>query len=266
MLIALGLLLLALMLAVGGERGAKSFAALIENILVLFACLYLISLGVNAVLMTLLCSILFASITLTQQNGINIKTYAAVFSVFTVVVLLCIPAFIIGYGAHIAGYSELDLLEEISMYLSVNIDIDMRELVFAVIIFGLLGAVMDTAIAISTSMTEFSKNNPSLTFRDLTRSGINVGHDILGTTVNTLFFAGIGECMMQAILFIQYGYTFEKLINSKAFIQELSMIAISNIGCLLIIPIVTFVTGYLLTSKSASADKIRAHILQKEKE
>jgi Predicted multitransmembrane protein len=266
MLIALGILLLVLMLAIGGERGGRSFAALIENIIILILCIYLISLGINAIVITFVCCAIFTSITLIQQNGASIKTYASAFSVIIVICILSILAGIISANAKIAGYSELDLSEEISRYLSVNIHISMRDLVFAVIIFGLLGAIMDTAIAIASAITEFYNNNDSLSFKDLAHSGKAVGRDILGTTVNTIFFAGIGETMMQTMLFLQYGYTFETLVNSKAFCMELSMILISNIGCFLIIPTVTFITSTLLTSNHIYAEKIREYIQQQSKD
>lgn len=264
MLIVLGILLLVLMLLVGGERGGRSFVALMENIVVLILCVYLICLGINAIAVTLAGSALFISVTLVQQNGVNVKSYASVFSVVLVLCLLSILAWIISANAKIAGYSELDLSEEISRSLSLNIHISMMDLSFSVIIFGLLGAVMDTAIAIASSVTEFYANNPLLTCRQLVRSGRAVGRDILATTVNTVFFAGIGETMMQTMLFLQYGYTFESLINSKAFFAEFSLIVISNIGCILIIPIVAEITGFLLTSNHAYAEQVRTHIRRQQ--
>jgi Predicted multitransmembrane protein len=260
MLIALTILLLLFMLLIGGERGGKSFFTLIENIVMLVICIYFISYGINPVIMTILCSILFIFITIIQQNGTSMKTYASVVSVLIMICILSIVVGILSYHSNIAGYNELDLYEEINMCLDVNIHINLRDLVFTVIIFGSLGAVMDTAISISTSVSEFYHNNKELAFHDLVRSGKSVGQDILGTTVNTVFFAGIGETMMQTILFIKYGYTFETLINSKAFLQEFSLITISNLGCLLIIPIVTIITSFMLTSDCDFMIKIRTHI------
>lgn len=248
MLVALVILLLVLMLAVGGDRGGKSFLALIGNVLLLIGCVYLIALGLNALLATAICSLLFLGVTLIYQNGRGIKTYASAASVLIVLCFVAAVVALVGYKGKAAGYSELDMREEISMYLSVNLDLNMRDLFFAMIVLGVLGAAMDAAISVASSVTEFYANNPAIDFHRLVRAGNAVGRDILGTTVNTVFFAGIGETIMQSILFFKNGYTIESLLNSKAFLQELSAILFSNLACLLVIPLAAVITSYLLTN------------------
>jgi uncharacterized membrane protein len=79
------------------------------------------------------------------------------------------------------------------------------------------------------------------------QSGKNVGKDILGTTSNTLLFAGMGEILLLFIWLSKMNhYSIPQLINSKAVFQELIIILVSNIGCLLIIPISVLVISYLL--------------------
>ena len=126
-----------------------------------------------------------------------IKTYASTVSVVIVICILSIVISVIAFKSKIAGYSELDFYESFSMSLSANIHINMHDLVFTVLIFGVLGAIIDMAISISTAVTEFYHNNIDLSFIQLVKSGKIVGKDILGTSVNTLFFAGLGEIMMQ---------------------------------------------------------------------
>ena len=109
---------------------------------------------------------------------------------------------------------------------------------------------MDTSFAISTAVFEVSENNNELTEKELIKSGDNIGRDILGTTINTLLFAGMGESMFLMMLFARYKYTFLQLINSKAFVQELFIIVVSNIGCLLIIPLTSVITTYMIKRKS----------------
>lgn len=239
------IVLLFLMMIVGGDRGVKSFIAIVGNGFVLIALIYLITAGVNPILITVIGAIVFCQITLIYQNGHNLKTYSAIFSVIIVILILSIFIFIVGNKAKFGGYNEFELTSELPMYLSSNIDINMIQLMCCMVIIGLLGAIMDTAMAISSALFEVNNVNKNLNIKELINSGFNVGRDILGTTVNTLFFATIGESLMLIIVFIRYNYTIEQMFNSKAFFQEISMLIISNLGCLIIIPISVVLCSYM---------------------
>lgn len=266
MVLLLAIVLLILMILIGGDRGAKSFIALICNIFALIAGIYLIILGVNPIIVTILGTIVFCQITLIYQNGHNIKTYSAIISVICIILLLSLMISIIGNKSNFGGYSELDLTSDISIYLSSNVNINMNQLMICMIMVSLLGAIMDTAMAITSSLFEFNEVNSNITINELVKMGFNVGRDILGTTVNTLFFATIGETMMISILFMKNNYTFESVINSKEFFQNLFSLAISNIGCLLIIPISIAICTYMLKSNNKIVKKLKVYCHKKNEE
>lgn len=259
MVLLLAIVLLILMILIGGDRGAKSFIALICNIFALIVGVHLIILGVNPIIVTILGTIVFCQITLIYQNGHNIKTYSAIISVICVILLLSLMISVVGNKSNFGGYSELDLTSDISIYLSPNVNINMNQLMICMVIVSLLGAIMDTAMAITSSLFEFNEVNNNLTINELIKMGFNVGRDILGTTVNTLFFATIGETMMISILFMKNNYTFESIINSKEFFQNLFSLAISNVGCLLIIPISIAICTYMLKSNGEFVKKLNTY-------
>lgn len=246
MILALFIILFLLMLIVGGNRGLDSFFALVKTILAMIVNIYLISFGLPAIPVTLCVSILFAGIVLYMQNGINQKMHAAAIAVGLVVVIITLTAGPVLLKAGISGYNEIEQYEEISMYLSSDLSISMGSVALAATVLGLLGAVMDTAVAITTAVNEVYVNNPALSERKLFQSGLNIGKDILGTTVNTLFFAGLGECIMLAVLFLRNDDSFATIINSKSLFQEISGILIGGIGCLLIIPLSSLIMSKML--------------------
>ena len=266
MILILAVVLLILMILIGGDRGAKSFIALVCNIIALISGIYLIISGVNPILVTILGTIVFCQITLIYQNGHNMKTYAAVISVICVILLLSFIIYFVGNKSNFGGYSELDLSSDISVYLSPNVNINMNQLMICMIIVSLLGAIMDTAMAITSSLFEFNEINSEVTTNTLIKMGFNVGRDILGTTVNTLFFATIGETMMISILFMKNNNTFSSVINSKEFFQNLFSLAISNIGCLFIIPISIFIGTYMLKGNNEIIKKIKVRCDKLERE
>ena len=126
------------------------------------------------------------------QNGINKKTWAAFLAVQIVVILMSASAWVVGNKSIIGGYNDISIFEDDAMFLDENIDVDMEHVEIAIIIMGLLGSIMDTAIAIATAVYEVYRHNEDLTEKGLFKSGIIMGKDILGTTSNTLVLAGIG--------------------------------------------------------------------------
>lgn len=266
MLLTLGIILVVLMVVVGGDRGVGSVLALIANMAIMFFAIKLISMGVNPYLIVFLASLLFVSVTLIYQNETNMKSLSSVIAVMIVMIVLSCFIAVVVNKTRIAGYSEVDRYEEITMYVSTNISVKMDQVMICVVLLGLLGAIMDTSIAITTAVYEIHRNNPHFNRKQLVRSGRNVGKDIMGTTVNTLLLATIGETIMLNVLYLKFHYTFAQLLNSKSFFQEFCMIVFSNIGCLLIIPISYSVISYLLVSDSKVAVWFRQYCAKKEAE
>ena len=242
------LVLLLLMIIIGGKRGLKSFVTLIINFILLILTFYLIAIGLNPLIVSVLSSILISYIILFGSNGNNIKTRSAFKSVLIVYIILILLICMIVNIAKLGGFSY-EQIEEISMF-SHNINLNMNSIMIALILLGLIGAITDTSIAISSSLYEVDKNN-DLSRKELYKSGLRVGKDILGTTVNTLVFAFIGEFLTLIIWFRSLSYTLGETINSKVFAGELVKMLFSNIGCVLIIPITSYITSYYLYKNKA---------------
>lgn len=257
MVVSLLIILFVLMLIVGGNRGIDSFFALIRTVIALVISIYLMAWGVPAVLVTLVVCGFSVLTVLYMQNGVNMKMHAAAISVGIVVVLVIAVAGPVLWKAGVSGYNEIEQYEEISMYLSGNLDVSMSMVSLAAVVFGLLGAIMDTAVAITTAVNEVYENNKKLTQKELFVSGMHVGKDILGTTVNTLFFASLGESIMLSILFMKNNDSLAAILNSKSLFQEISGLLIGASGCLLIIPLSSLIVAYMLKKEVTSTDNLR---------
>lgn len=262
MILVLTIILFFLMVLVGGNRGLDSFFALVRTILALVVNIYLIAWGLPPVLVTLVISIFFVVTVLYVQNGRNAKMHAAALAVAIVMLLVLATAGPVLWKAGMSGYNEIEQYEEISMYLSADLSVSMSAVSLAAVILGLLGAVMDTAVAITTAVNEVYMNNRRLTEKELFCSGMCVGRDILGTTVNTLFFAGLGESIMLAVLFMKSEDSFAVILNSKALFQEVSGLLTGAVGCLFIIPLSSFLATVFLTLSEEKIEK-NEKLLQK---
>ena len=250
MILTLTGILFFLMVAVGGNRGLDSFFALIRTLLVLLANVYLIAWGLPAIPVTLGVSIFVVCTVLYLQNGRNAKMHAAVLAVTITVIFVVLLTAPVIWSAGASGYNEIELYEDISMYLASDLGISMPAITLSALVLGLLGAVMDSAVAITTSVNEIYVNKKDLSAKELFQSGMRVGKDILGTTVNTLFFAGLGESIMLAVLFMKNEDTISQILNAKVLFQELAGLLLGVIGCLIVIPVSSLlVVGFLTFSE-----------------
>ena len=240
-------ILLILMIAIGGKRGAKTFAALYLNIFILIFTVFLIACGISAIAASLLGCTVIGVVVLFVINGINRKTVTAFFAIVTVLLIMTALMLYIGSHTHIQGFAD-ENTDEICWY-SPEIGLDMTQVSLAMVLMGLIGAIVDTAIAITSALNEVYENNPQLSKSELFVSGMNIGKDILGTTTNTLLFAYIGGFMTLVIWFRAYDYSFAQIINSKVFCQEFLQIVSSGTGCIIMIPIAAFYMSLVLTHK-----------------
>ena len=56
-------------------------------------------------------------------------------------------------------------------------------MLFSGILIASLGAVMDVAMSVSSSLHEIKENRPDISAREIFRSGINIGRDMIGNNV-----------------------------------------------------------------------------------
>ena len=234
-------ILFLLMLYIDKDRGIKLFVSLVLNFLCLIITFYFIALGINPIIVSLLGCLLMSYIILYFVNEKNIKTQSSFLSVLVVLIILAISIFVIAKMSRIAGFGY-ESYEEINMF-SYDIRIDYTNIIISLILISLIGATVDSSIAVSSALYEVYENNKKLSFKELFRSGMNIGKDILCTTTNTLLFAFLADFMTLIIWFYGSRYSFLEVINAKTFCAELIKILFSASGCVLVIPITSYITS-----------------------
>ena len=238
------ILLFLLMIYIDFKRGIKLFLSLILNFIILMIIFYLIAIGLNPIICSLIGCLIISLVVIFYVNGINIKTKASMKSIIIVLFILAVSIFITSNLARIAGFGY-EAYEEINMF-SYDIKIDYTNIIISLILIGLIGATVDSSIAISSALYEIYSNNKNLSQNELFKSGMNIGRDILCTTTNTLLFAFLGEFMTLVIWYYKYHYSLFDIINSKTFATEFIKILFSAMGCVIVIPITAYITAKTL--------------------
>lgn len=241
------ILFIALLILLGGIKGIKTIITLALTILlVIKGLLPGLLAGYSPILLTILISIIITLVTIIVVGGWNTKSFAAIIGVLGGVFVAGIIAYIIGSKVRLTGMSSDEAM--MLMYIPQGIRFDYRGLLFAGIIMGALGAVMDVGMSIASSMEEISNVNPNISTKELIISGLNVGRDIMGTMANTLILAYTGSAIPLLLLFTAYQDSFIKIINLDIIATEIIRAFSGSIGLILSIPL-TAVTAGLLKSK-----------------
>ena len=251
--IILALILFLLMLYIDKKRGIKLFASLVLNYFILMAIFCLIAIGLNAIVCSLIGCFVVSCVMLFMVNGESIKTVSSIKSVTIVLLILSVMIFSMTYLSRIAGFGY-ESYEEINMF-SYDVKIDFTDIAISMILISLIGATVDSSIAISSALYEVHENNKDLSKKELFRSGMNIGKDILCTTTNTLMFAFLGDFMTLLIWFYTCDYSFGQIVNAKTFAAEIIRILFSATGCIIVIPITALITTNALKKQKPDPEQ-----------
>ena len=225
-----------------------------------FTCLFVfmvfipaILAGQNIYLWSILTCLYSIVTTLLIVDGISRKTFIAAAGCFGgVLVAGCLTA-VLNCIMHITG-----LVDEQSMYLndlSSDLSIDLRAVVFAAIIIGATGAVMDVAISIASALGELNEQMEHPTFGALLRSGFSIGRDMMGTMANTLVLAYIGSSLATVVLIVAYNSSLANIFNREMIVVEVEQALVGSLGILSAIPLTSLLGAafYPLHRKKSAA-------------
>jgi len=237
-------LLLALLAIIGGKNGIKSIISLIfTGFVVIQILIPLILKGNSPVLVSVFVSILTSIVTIALIVGINKKGYSALLGTISGLIVSGLMVLIVGKFTNFTGLGseEARLLAYVPSYK----DLNYQGILYAGIILGALGAIMDVTVSISSSMWEMKRIHNELTFKELIHSGLNVGKDIMGSMSNTLILAYTGSSMFLILLFKGYNLKFVEIINMDVIASEIIRAIAGSIGLVLAIPITVLISGLL---------------------
>lgn len=148
------------------------------------------------------------------------------------------------------GLNEIQSIQEdVAFYYTLDIQIPMQKIAVGIVILSALGAIMDTALSITSAVYEVSLHKQELSRKEYVLSGIQVGKDIIGTTANTLLFAYFGESILLFSYLVNMKYSWEMILNSKLLFQGLAMMSAGMIACLLAVPVSSYIIAKVISDK-----------------
>jgi uncharacterized membrane protein len=99
--------------------------------------------------------------------------------------------------------------------------------------------------------------NPNLPTRQVIQEALDVGHDHIAATVNTLVLAYAGASLPILLIFSLGGWSFGEAINTEAVAEQIVAMIVGSIGLIAAVPITTVLAAVIaaqLTPASLAAD------------
>ena len=127
--------------------------------------------------------------------------------------------------------------------------LDLKALIFAAIIIGAVGAIMDVSISIAASLAELKEKLPEISMLELWKSGMTISKDIMGTMANTLILAYMGSCLTSVQLMVAYNSSLLDLFNREMIIVEMLQALVGSMGILLALPLTSLICAALYRGK-----------------
>ncbi len=237
---------------IGRRKGWKSGLGLVFT----FACIIFLFIpmvyrGYSPILSAVFLVILVTVVVMLLIDGWTVKSVCAMAGTILGVGIAAVSAEVFGKFAHLSGYNVSDI--EDLIYIGEMTDIRIGELMFAGILISALGAVMDVAMSVASTVNEIHEKNPSLGRNELFLSGIHVGRDMMGTMSNTLILAFAGGSINTFVYIYSYNYAYYQVLNMYSVGLEILQGVSATLGVILTVPIVSFFAAGAL--KGFRADK-----------
>jgi uncharacterized membrane protein len=139
-----------------------------------------------------------------------------------------------------------------------------RPLLVAGMVIVALGVLVDLTVSQASTVIALRKANLRLGFGGLFRGALEVGHDHISATVNTLVFAYAGASLPVLLIFAIGHSSFSDAINGEAVAEQVIASLVGSIGLILSMPLTTALAALLAErmnpdALSAATEHAHAH-------
>ncbi|MBV4426794.1 YibE/F family protein [Clostridium tyrobutyricum] len=234
---------------IGGKKGFRSVIGLVFTLAcIIFLFVPMLYRGYSPISAAILIIIITSCVSLFLLNNWSAKTLSAILGTISGVIIAGIIEAILGHFSHLSGLNLTDV-ESLNMISNVS-GMKVHELLAAGILIASLGAVMDLSISIASSIQEIYMSNPGMNKKELFKSGMNVGRDMMGTMANTLILAFAGASLTMIIIIYSYNVSYNQLINMDMVSLEIIQGLTGSMAIIFTVPLVSFISSEIIIRSS----------------
>lgn len=241
-LIWLSLIFCGLLIYVGRKKGLYSLISIGLSVLLITNILSpLVLMGINPILATILICIASTAVTMYLVGGFNAKSTSALIGAVLSLAFAGVLSFITMHTAHLTGFNN-----ENTMFLySAHPELDFIHIAVSTMILATLGALMDVAMSIASTINEIYQVDNTKTIKELFTSGMNVGRDIIGTMANTLILVYLGGSL--PLVMLAGNIDLQKFINLNQVVTEIASALIGSIAIVICVPFTAIAASEMIS-------------------
>ncbi len=238
-------------------QGVKTVVSLAYTCLSVFLVLIPAILnGHNIYLWSIIVCVYIIAMTLCIISGFNVKALCAGIGCISGVVCSGIVVLFMDKFLNMTGMTEEESIYLVQLY--PDTPINLKAIIFAMIIVGAVGAIMDVSMSISSSLYELRIKSPNIEPKELMKSGFTIGRDMMGTMANTLVLAYIGSSLTSVLLLVAYNASIEQVINKELIVAEVLQALAGSMGMLLTLPLTSAICAIIYyKNKGGNANATR---------
>lgn len=239
-----GALFALLLLIIGHKKGIFSLISILATVgLIFFVMLPMILNGFCPIASAILVCILSTIITIYLVGGFNSKSTSAVIGTMLSLIFAGALSMLAIFMAHLTGFAG----EETVFLYGARPDLNFQGILSASMIIAALGALMDTSVSIASTINEIYATDNTLDVKELFKSGMNVGRDIIGTMSNTLILVYLGSAL--PLVLLANNIDLQKFFNLNQVSTEILSAITGSIAILACVPITAIISAYLIKHK-----------------
>jgi uncharacterized membrane protein len=228
----------------GRLRGAMSLIGLGASLVVVFAFMVPAMLsGEPPIAIAAIGGSAVMILTIALAHGLGAKSFTAILGTAGSLALTIALAVIFSKVVYLTGLSS----EESSLLMVGETNVSLQGLVVAGMVIGALGVLDDVTVSQASTVLALRRANPSYSFGALYREALDVGHDHVAATVNTLVLAYVGASLPILLIFSLGGASFSDALNNEAVAEQIVAMLVGSIGLIAAVPVTTLLTAWVTT-------------------
>ncbi len=234
---AISIVFLLAVIIVSHKKGFSSLISMgLSFVVITRLILPMLNQGQNPVLVSSLAALIIIPLTFYLSHGVKKKTHVAVIGTLVALIFSTLLASLFVKNAHLSGYTS----EEVG-FLNIDKDgqLDVRGLLLAGIIIGLLGTLDDITVTQSGLVSQLNKNQPKLSPKQLYHQAMAVGQDHIASMVNTLVLVYTGAALPLLMIFIDNPYPVWYIVNQEIVAEEIIRMLVGSVGLIVAAPLTT---------------------------
>lgn len=221
---------------------ALSFAVLLYYILPRLAA------GANPLLTILVGAVLIVPASFYLAHGLSAKTSVAIVGTAISLALTLLLAQLFVRGTGLTGYASE---EAAFLQTQSSQTLNIRDLLIAGIIVGVLGVLDDVTIAQASTVQELRRANAQLGTWELFQRAMRVGRDHIASVVNTLVLVYAGASLPLLLLLRTSPLPLTYMVSQEIIAEEIVRTMVASIGLLTAVPISTWLAAIVMVRLQA---------------